>query len=96
MNLYNAFSSDFEELFRQVEDETEVLRMKTQSKKKPEKKLTEYELKKKQTYAEKVREYTKYLIGRKVNESVTEYSEDHIKVGNFKIKNTISFLATVL
>jgi hypothetical protein len=29
MALYNAFHSDFENLFRKIEDETEVIRMKT-------------------------------------------------------------------
>ena len=58
MALYNAFHSDFENLFRKIEDETEVIRMKTYLNHK-KKFQTGYDMKKdikkKQTYQEKVK-----------------------------------------
>jgi hypothetical protein len=58
MVLYNAFHSDFENLFRKIEDETEVIRMKTYKNQK-KKFQTGYDMKKdikkKQAYQEKVK-----------------------------------------
>lgn len=58
MALYNAFHSDFENLFRKIEDETEVIRMKTYKNQK-KKFQTGYDMKKdikkKQAYQEKVK-----------------------------------------
>ena len=48
--------------------------------------MTEYEIKKRQNYQEKVKEYTKYLIGRKIPEYVSLFTEEKIKVGNLNIK----------
>lgn len=91
MALYNAFHSDFENLFRKIEDETEVIRMKTYKNQKKNFQTgydMKKDIKKKQAYQEKVKEYTKYLIGRKLPESVSEFTEEEIRAGDLKIPNT--------
>ena len=58
MALYNAFHSDFENLFRKIEDEAEVIRMKTyknQKKKFQSGYDMKKDIKKKQAYLEKVK-----------------------------------------
>jgi len=38
-------------------------------------------------YMEKVKQYTSYLIGRKIPESFTKYTDDEIKSKNMIIKS---------
>jgi hypothetical protein len=42
----------------------------------------------KREYREKVKQYTSYLIGRKVNENVSPFSEEEVEAKGIEIKST--------
>ena len=52
---------------------------------KVEEKISSEEEKKKKKYEEKVKEYTSYLIGRKLSENVSIFKKDSILSGNLKL-----------
>lgn len=74
-NLYDAFEYEMEQLFKSVENQHEMLRMKAGTA--PEDwKAPAYNPSKAQMYKEKVKGYTKYFIGRKIPENVSEFTEE--------------------
>ena len=77
MPLEECFMKDMENFFKQIEDEEKVREMRQFKHKDFEKIATdkaEEEMSKEQVkYAEKVKSYSKYLIGRKLSKNVQPF-----------------------
>ena len=95
VKLGDAFFKDMEEFFKQIESEQKVKEMRIFEKnslkvieEKKEKKEQQEMGKEKVKYAEKVKSYSKYLIGRKLSKNLQPYSKAEMEEENLTTDNS--------